>query len=147
MVDGSQHGSQGQEISQVWESGWSSQDGISGAQYGGSGFGVLGKGRPYGFQVWGTGITHISRKRILELVEVLWENRDFQFSGSLGVGKNPSCEKEPLALGRKMEWELPEEGVQVPLRSSGLELRGLLLNGEVLVQPGRGEERSSTQDG
>lgn len=101
------------------------------------------EGQAYDFQVWGTGITHISRKRILELVEVLWENRDFQFSGSLGVGKNPSCEKGPLALGRKMEWELPEEGVQVPLRPSGLELRGLLLNGEVLVQPSRGERRGA----
>lgn len=30
------------------------------------------------------------KKNILELVEVLWENEDFQFSGSLGVGKD-SC--------------------------------------------------------
>ena len=39
-------GSQGQEISQAWESGWSCQDGISGAQCGGPGFAVPGKGRP-----------------------------------------------------------------------------------------------------
>lgn len=68
------------------------------------------EGQAYGFLVWGTGIPHIFKKRILELVEVLWENSDFQFSGSLGVGKDSSCEWGLLVLGGRMEWELPEEG-------------------------------------
>lgn len=52
--------------------------------------GCQGRAGPWFPGVGHRNLVHVSKKNILELVEVLWENEDFQFSGSLGVGKD-SC--------------------------------------------------------
>lgn len=102
LTEGSRHRSRGQETAQVWSRGGTVGMVFQRPNIEALHLGCQGRAGPWFPGLGHKNLVQVSTRRILELVEVIWESGDSQFGGSQGVRKD-SCEWGPPALGAGMD--------------------------------------------
>lgn len=84
LRDRRQHGSEGQKISPVWQFRVEYSLVFQGPSMVALDLGCQGRTCPWHSGLGPRNLVQVSKKRNLELVEILWDNGDFQFRGGQG---------------------------------------------------------------